>query len=98
LEVQEKPPKKSYWKMNEWDFNKVEGIVCKVWENLPQCAFFFSNMKRVIKCCKGENLLRCTTHDEKGLIFTAILFLPYILIPMKNNESKVVKNFRRNIL
>jgi hypothetical protein len=24
-------------------------------------------------------------------------FLPYILIPIKNNESKVVKNFRRTI-
>jgi hypothetical protein len=23
--------------------------------------------------------------------------LPYILIPIRNNESKVVKNFRRNI-
>jgi len=27
LEVQKEPPRKSYWKMNEWDFNKVEGIV-----------------------------------------------------------------------
>ncbi len=24
-------------------------------------------------------------------------FLPYILIPIKNNESKVVKNFKRTI-
>jgi hypothetical protein len=45
----------------------------------------------------GENPLRCTTQDEKGLILIVVLFLPYILIPMKNNESKVIKNFRRTI-
>jgi hypothetical protein len=44
---------------------------------------------------RGENLLKCTTHDDKDLIFYYNPFLPYILIPAKNNESKVVKYFKR---
>jgi hypothetical protein len=91
LEVQKEPPRKSYWKMNEWDFNKVEGIVYRVWENLPQFAHFFSNMKRIINCYKGENLLRCTTHDEKGLILTTFLFYPIFWSPWKIMNQKLSK-------
>jgi hypothetical protein len=40
----------------------------------------------------GENPLRFTTQDKKGLVFIVILF-----IPIKNNESKVVKIFKRTI-
>jgi hypothetical protein len=33
----------------------------------------------------------------KGLSPYCSIFLPYILIPIKNNESKVLKNFKRTI-
>ncbi len=36
----------------------------------------------------GENMLRCTTKDEKGLVLNAVLFPPYILIPIKTNGLK----------
>jgi hypothetical protein len=37
----------------------------------------------------SENLLKCTTQDEKDLVFIIVFFLPYILIPIKNNKSKI---------
>jgi hypothetical protein len=42
----------------------------------------------------SENPLRCTTQDEKGLVLLQSFFT-YILIPIKNNESKVIKIFKR---
>jgi hypothetical protein len=45
----------------------------------------------------GENPLRCITQDEKGPSLYYNPFLPYILILVKNNESKVIKNYRRTI-
>ncbi len=49
------------------------------------------------KTYSGENPFRCTTQDERDLVLAIVLFLLYILIPIKNNESKVVKYFKRAI-
>jgi hypothetical protein len=38
----------------------------------------------------SENPLKCTTQDEKNLIFISIFFT-LCFDPQKNNESKVVK-------
>jgi hypothetical protein len=57
------------------------------------------NCLKLTMCQSGENhltSLRCTTQDKKAQ-FLSQSFLPYILIPIKNNESKVVKIFRRTI-
>ncbi len=40
----------------------------------------------------GENPLRCTTHDEKGLVFTAILFTLYFDPHKKIMSQKLSKN------
>jgi hypothetical protein len=32
----------------------------------------------------GENLLRCTTKDEKGLVHTIVLFFPLCFYPHQN--------------
>jgi hypothetical protein len=42
----------------------------------------------------NENPLRCTTHDEKGLVLTIVLFY---FIQKKNNKSKVINFFGRTI-
>jgi hypothetical protein len=44
----------------------------------------------------GENPVGIP-HRMKGLSPYYSSFLPYILIPIKNNESKVVKIFRKTI-
>jgi hypothetical protein len=49
------------------------------------------------KTLMDENPLRCTTHDKKRPPPYYNPFLPYILIPIKNIESKVVKIFKRSI-
>jgi hypothetical protein len=41
----------------------------------------------------GENPLRCSTKDERGLVHIIVFFFPYIFIPIKINESKSVKYF-----
>jgi hypothetical protein len=35
-----------------------------------------TNHRLTNKVYKGENPLRCTTHDEKGLFFTIVIFYP----------------------
>ncbi len=40
----------------------------------------------------GENPLRCTTHDEKGLVFTTILFTLYFDPHKKIMSQKLSKN------
>ncbi len=41
-----------------------------------ETRFFFNLSKRFRKMIMGENPLRHTTHDEKGLVLTIILFYP----------------------
>jgi hypothetical protein len=42
----------------------------------------------------GENLLRCTTHDEKGLILTTILFYFVFWSPYKIMNEKLSKSLK----
>ncbi len=42
---------------------------------------------------KGENPLRCTLKRKMTSSLYYNLFFPYILIPIKTNESKSVKYF-----
>jgi hypothetical protein len=60
--------------------------------------FSFGTFLKLKNIIKGENTLRCITHDEKRPSPYCNPFLPYILISIKNNESKVVKIFKRTIV
>jgi hypothetical protein len=56
-------------------------------------AIYFTKMIQLY----GENIFKYTTQDKKGLNPFYNPLLPYILIPIKKNESKVVKYFKRTI-
>jgi hypothetical protein len=59
---------------------------------------YLTPCKSGIEVLLGENPLRCTTQDEKGL--ASPYYNPFFTLyfdPIKNNESKVVKFFKRTI-
>jgi len=40
---------------------------------------------------KGENPLKCTTHDEKGLVFTRVHFYFIFWSPKNKKNQKLLK-------
>ncbi len=58
---------------------------------------FLFKYEEIYQMLQGWKSFKVYHTWRKGLNLSCTPFLPYILIPMKNNESKVVKNFRRII-
>ncbi len=69
-----------------------------------ECETFVRSMQNLkqmedlngIKRLRGENPLRCITHDKKAQSLLQY-FLTLYSNPHKTNESKIVKFFKRNI-
>jgi hypothetical protein len=56
------------------------------WTTKFICEFIFTQFG-----CSGENPLRCTTQDKKGLVLTTILFYLIFWSPQKIMNQKLLK-------
>jgi hypothetical protein len=68
-------------KSNYWLFQLAK-FLCEV-----EFIKWFFSMQGGYDCkFLGENLLKCTTKDKKGLVHNIVIFSPCIFIPIKINE------------
>jgi len=58
--------------------------ICKIWKKGYWCYY------------QGENPLKCTTHDEKGLVLNAVIFYLTFWSPYKI-MTQILSNFSKGL-